>query len=83
MNRLSLKAYDSNNLVNLSDHRPVFAQFLLQIDLESHESEAEEENQGPLEDDGRSGISKVSSLSRTSRHRTKNMTESQVLHHID
>ena len=29
--RLKLKSYDSNNLVMLSDHRPVFAQFEYQI----------------------------------------------------
>ncbi len=36
---LELKGYDSNNLVSLSDHRPVFAQFLLKIDFEANDSE--------------------------------------------
>ena len=36
--KLELKSYDSNNLVNLSDHRPVFAQFLLSIDLSPDET---------------------------------------------
>ena len=40
--RLRLKGYDSNNLVDISDHRPVFAQFLFQIDLTDHESDMEE-----------------------------------------
>lgn len=30
---LSQKVYDSNNSVTLSDHRPVFAQFLLTFDI--------------------------------------------------
>lgn len=30
---MELKAYDSNNLVSLSDHRPVFAQFLIKVSL--------------------------------------------------
>ena len=37
---LELKGYDSNNLVSLSDHRPVFAQFLLKIDFEANDSES-------------------------------------------
>jgi len=37
-----LKSYDSNNLVTLSDHRPVFAQFLIRIDLSELESECED-----------------------------------------
>jgi len=31
-----LKAYDSNNLVMLSDHRPVFAQFEYKIALQAY-----------------------------------------------
>lgn len=31
--KLSQKVYDSNNSVMLSDHRPVFSQFLLTFDL--------------------------------------------------
>lgn len=30
---MELKSYDSNNLVSLSDHRPVFAQFLIKVGL--------------------------------------------------
>ena len=39
---MGLKGYDSNNLVDISDHRPVFAQFLFKIDLTDHESDMEE-----------------------------------------
>lgn len=68
---LELCAYDSNNLVNLSDHRPVFAQFLFKIDLENGESEAEEVKS----QSGVSNISKKSNISRLSRAATKRMTE--------
>ena len=30
---VDLKSYDSNNLLVLSDHRPVFAQFIVNIDM--------------------------------------------------
>ena len=57
---LTLEGYDSNNLVDLSDHRPVFAQFLLKLDLSSVESEAEQ-------NDEPDNVSKASNLSKTSR----------------
>ena len=41
--RLQLKSYDSNNMLDLSDHRPVFAQFILDIDLTDQGSEMEDE----------------------------------------
>ena len=40
---LQLKSYDSNNMLNMSDHRPVFAQFLLGLDLTNQGSEMEDE----------------------------------------
>ena len=81
---LQLKSYDSNNLVNFSDHRPVFAQFLLSIDLQDNQSDAE--GGGLLSaaapvDDAKSVASKKSSksvqssASRISRKKTKTMSE--------
>lgn len=45
--KLEQLMYDSHNLVDLSDHRPVFAQFLLHIDLGSQGTDSEQE--GPEE----------------------------------
>ena len=36
-------SYDSNNMLDLSDHRPVFAQFILDVDLSNQGSEMEDE----------------------------------------
>ena len=48
---LELKGYDANNLVCLSDHRPVFAQFLLKIDMQGNNgSDVEESEDIPAND---------------------------------
>ena len=39
--QLVQKSYDSNNLVTLSDHRPVFSQFVLQYNLEQEKTNFE------------------------------------------
>ena len=77
--RLQLKSYDSNNLIDNSDHRPVFAQFLFDLDLTNQGSESERED----DVDNNSQVSGVSSKSRLSRHKTKLLTESQLRAVVD
>jgi hypothetical protein len=38
VNNLTLENYDSNNMVKLGDHRPVFGQFLFTFDTEGYKN---------------------------------------------
>ena len=62
-------------MIDDSDHRPVFAQFLLKVDLSDQGSEAEDEVR---DDDAKSSLTIGSQMSRMSRAKTKVLTESQL-----
>ena len=70
-----LKSYDSNNLVCLSDHKPVFAQFLVTFDL--HGDFKEEKRLQLLQAEVASVASKFTHKSNKSHH-SEAMTNSQL-----
>ncbi len=72
---VSLKSYDSNNLVGLSDHKPVFAQFLVTFDL--HGDFKEQTREQLLKADSVSVASKFTHKSNKS-HVNENMTKEEL-----
>ena len=79
LQQLKLEAYDANNLVSLSDHRPVFAQFHLYVnmrDVAGMESSLSEEEGKRA--DGISSNTRATSKSVVSLGQAKELTETAI-----